>query len=184
MLAEIAASGTADTVEKYLLELAADQKAAQIDSDPAERFLALLRPGLLSGRFHLRTVEDTDLAPDPYSEWCGWKKDWLYDSHLGQRLEWKVPPNSQQVGYLDASAWPRVVRSRDGSGGGRSDGREQGQDFENVDKVARDLASVGASRTVVDGDRTRFQIKRKIRGARQYFIAIKVERLFESGGQR
>jgi hypothetical protein len=184
VLAEITASGTADTVEKYLLELAGDQKAAQADSDPAERFLGLLRAGLLSGRFHLRTVADSDLAPDPYPEQCGWKKDWLYDGAIqGQRLEWKVQANSQQVGYLDGPSdlvlldpgMARVVA--------KGMGRQQGADFENVDQVARDLASAGASKTVLESGQTRFQVRRKVRGARQYFIAIKIERLFESGGQ-
>jgi hypothetical protein len=183
-LAEVTANGIAETVEKYLLELAGDQKAAQVDSDPAERFLALLRAGLLSGRFHLRTVEDTDLAPDPYAEQCGWKKDFLWDGQFqSQRLEWQVPANSKQVGYLDGLAELVLLDPEMARTVARSMGREQGADFENVDKIARDLASAGASRTIAEGGRTRFQIRRTVRGARQCFIAIKSERLFESGGQ-
>ena len=86
--------------------------------------------------------------PDPYAEQCGWKKDWLYDSHLGQRLEWKVPRihsrsatgrHSSDLVLLDPGM-ARVVA--------KSIGRQQGTDFENVDQVARDLASAGASKTV------------------------------------
>jgi hypothetical protein len=65
----------------------------------------------------------------------------------------------------------------------RSVGREEGIELENVDQIARDLASAGASRTVTEGGTTRFKLRRTIRSARQYFVAIKVERLFEVGGQ-
>ncbi len=184
VLDEDTATGTAERVEQYLLELAGDQKAAQVDSDPAERFLALLRAGLLSGRYHLRTVADSDLAPDPHAEQCGWKKDWLYDGGAqGQRLEWQIPANSRQVGYVDGAAGLVLLDPEMARVVARSVGREQGADFENVDKIGRDLASAGASRTITESGRTRFQIRRTVRGARQCFIAIKVERLFELGGQ-
>ena len=89
------------TVRGGLIELMRDQAEAHRESDPAHRFVALLKAGLGSERYHLRDA-DSDHAPEPFAAARGWHKDWLYQGNdQGRMLDWRVPPNSRRVGYID-----------------------------------------------------------------------------------
>jgi hypothetical protein len=178
-LAEITAKSSSDTVERYLIELYKEQNQSQQEADPAERFLNLFRAGMMSGRFHLRGSEQSDFAPEPYAGACGWKRDWLYDGAAGQRLEWQVPANSKQVGYIDTDQGCVLLDPDLAKTVAQTVSREQGRAFENPDKIERDLASAGVSKTVSMGGKTRLTIQHTVRGYRQRFIEIPVYKVFD-----
>jgi hypothetical protein len=179
-IAEITALKAGDKIEADLLELAASQNEAQQEAEPAERFLCLLRSGMLSGRFHLRSADQNDFAPQPYAEACGWKKDWLYDGGtVGQRLEWKVPSISKQIGYVDVDKGVVLLDPELAKSVASTTGRDQGSEFENVNKLARDLVVAGVSKPTSMGGKTRYTVQHSVRGVRQRFIEIPLSKVFD-----
>jgi hypothetical protein len=179
VLLEVTAKATGDTVETYLLELVRDQKQGQEESEPAERFLCLLRAGLLSGRYHLRHVDPGDEAPEPYAEASGWKKDWLFvGGTTPQRLDWVVPANSKQIGYIDPDAHVVCLDPEMAKVVARTMSQEQGAPYENVDQIARDLGIAGISEIAMQAGKTRYTIFMRIRGISMRVIKIPTNKAF------
>jgi hypothetical protein len=84
-----------------LLALAAEQAAYQADANPCDRYLALLRSALASGRAHVATVDGKEPKKDP-GVW-GWRDDPTLEEGrrpMGTRIGWVDGPDV----YLDPHA--------------------------------------------------------------------------------
>ena len=172
VLTEGDAKASFDTIREWLTELVRDQVDAQRESNPAHRFLALLLAGLGSKRFHLIDA-NSDNAPEPYAEACGWHKDWLYQGNdLGQSLDWKIPANSRRIGFLDLAAGLVYIDPELAKIVARSMARNPGDAFESVGNFGRDMADAGLIQTAQENGKTRYTIHKRIRnaGKQRYFV--------------
>ena len=98
---QITADGYIATARKHLLELGHAQQELQDESKPGRRFLELIASALQAKRCHLLNAMNDD-APCNYAGACGWQKEYLYQGkEIGSILDWKVPPNSKCVGFID-----------------------------------------------------------------------------------
>ena len=78
-----------------LQETAKAQNIYQQDSDPALRFLELLRAALSSGRAHV--ADQQGLTPDEMREAWGWRSR-VISAGENERLEWQ--PQGERIGFV------------------------------------------------------------------------------------
>ncbi|MBV8557065.1 MAG: DUF927 domain-containing protein, partial [Planctomycetaceae bacterium] len=173
------------TVRGSLIELMRDQAETHRESDPACRFVALLKAGLSSERFHLQDT-DSDNAPEPFAAVCGWHKDWLYQGNdRGQMLDWRIPPNSRRVGYIDLKEQVVYLDPELAKEVARTMGRAAGQPFEHADNIARDLNEAKMIKTSVEAGKVRLTPHKRIRGVKDRYLTIWLDCLFgEAEGER
>ena len=171
------------TVRGGLIELMRDQAEAHRESDPACRFVALLKAGLGSERYHLQDA-DSDHAPEPFAAACGWHKDWLYQGNeQGQMLDWRIPPNSRRVGYIDLKERLVYLDPELAKEVAHTMGRAAGQPFEHAGNIARDLNEAKMIKTSVEAGKVRLTPHKRIRGVKDRYLTIRLDCLFgEAGG--
>ncbi|MBV8317619.1 MAG: DUF927 domain-containing protein, partial [Planctomycetaceae bacterium] len=172
------ADAYAGTVRTYLMDLLREQGDIQRELGPGRRFLTLLRAGLGAKYYHLQAAHD-DNAPTPYASECGWHKDWVYQGKdVGSVLEWKIPPNSKAIGFIDVPDGFVYLNRQMAMEVARAMGDRQGTPFENVAGLARDLADAKLIMTVKEGEKTRYEVQRRIRGTKDRFLALQLEQVF------
>jgi hypothetical protein len=172
----------AEMVERYLINLVMEQGDIQRESHPGHRFLALLAAGLSSLRYHLLDA-NSDNAPEPYAGDCGWHKDWLYQGNQdGQKLDWRVPVGSRCVGFIDLHEQLVYLEPEMAKTVARTMARDQGEPFENVASIGRDLAHANLIVTTKEGGVVRFTLQKRLphRGKGRYFV-LPLATLFEEG---
>jgi hypothetical protein len=187
VLSPLTAEAYAQAIESHLLSLLLEQGDAQKESSPAHRFIALLRSGLRSKRFHLLDA-NSDNAPKDYAGACGWHRDWLYQGKdLGQGLDWCVPANSKSIGFIDEQDGHVYLGREEVKTVATLMSRDQAERYENPTKIGRDLAEAGLLRTSTekgpDGKpKVRHQVMKRVKdhGNERYY-AIPIARLFEMG---
>jgi hypothetical protein len=175
-----------EAVQGGLIELMRDQAEAHRESDPARRFVALLKAGLGSERFHLQDA-DSDNAPEPFAAACGWHKDWLYQGNeQGQMLDWRVPSNSKRVGYIDLKERVVYLDPELAKEVARTMGLAAGQPFEHAGNIARDLNEAGMIYTSVEAGKVRLTVRKRIPGVgNDRYLALRLDCLFgEAEGER
>jgi hypothetical protein len=178
-LVEITAQAYAETVKKALIDLVDEQAALQRESNPGERFLALLRAGLFDGHFHLRRIDETQVnmvPPLDIAQACGWRQKLFYQGGVGQLPDWEAC--GKQCGFIDHAAGLVLLDPGVSKSVARTMAREQGAEFENVEMLARDLGLGKVSRTVIEKGKTRFTIQRHVQGVRRYLIEIPSDTIF------
>jgi hypothetical protein len=176
-------AGTAEFTEQavtgYLADLIAEQGETQQEQQPGARFLAMLRAGLRSLKFHLIRT-DSDDAPTKFAEACGWHKGWLYaGNEQKQYLDWKIPPNSQCVGYIDEEDLVIHLEPELAKVVATTMARQQGETFEHVANIGRDLADAGLIVTKIEDGKTRYTIHKRVRNAgKNRYFRIPISNLF------
>jgi hypothetical protein len=175
-----AAKGYTGNVEEALLELVCNQADVQRERDPAWRFLDLLRSGLASKKFHLVDARSEN-APEPYAKACGWHKDWLYQGNeAGQMLDWKIPPNSQLVGYIDIPDGLIYLEPQMARTVATTMARSQGDVFENPASIGRDLAKAKLIRVEREGQKERYTLEKRIPNVgKGRYLFMPISKVFE-----
>ena len=174
------ADAYAGSVQRHLTALLDDQREIQREANSAQRFLALLASGLASKRCHLVNIEN-DHAPANYADACGWYKHWLYQGNdMGQGLDWQIPADSKKVGYISLEEGFIFLDPEESRGLVKTMARVQGEAFENVAKIGRDLADAGLIRTEKDKDgKIRFTHQKRIKAAgKPRFFVLPITNLF------
>jgi hypothetical protein len=190
-IGRITADALAQQIDQALLNLVRDQAEAQIESSPAERFIALLIEGMRQQRFHLVDVESGDV-PAQYAGACGWHEEWRYEpgNPSNRHLEWRVPSSSKRIGFVDFEERVVYLGSEGVQSVAQGVSRDQGKQFEGVEKIGRELADAKMLRTATekgaDGSiKTRLQPRKRIKnhGNSRYY-AILIDVLFERVDER
>jgi hypothetical protein len=135
-------------VRNYLVGLMHDQAEIRSQANHGRRFVALLRAGLGSLRFHLRDARSQG-RPRKYPAACGWHT--FVESNVPDREpEWCVPQGSKSVGFLDADEGKVYLLPEMAKIVARQMARDQGATFENIEALGRELADAGLIQTTTE----------------------------------
>src|SRR5688572_17436744 len=105
---------------------------------------------------------NSDNAPMPYAGACGWQTRWLYQGEPGQMRDWDIPANSKRVGYVNLNDQLVYLIPEMAKTVARTMGREQGESFENLASIGRDLADAKLIITTIEDGKVRNTIQKRL----------------------
>ena len=158
-----------------LSELGHAQADPQRESKLGRRFLDLIASSLWSKRYHLADA-NSDNAPDAYAGACGWHKDWLYQgSDTGQTLDWKIPPNSKLLGFIDEAAGMVYLSPTEAIAVATEMSRRHNT-LQSFESIGRELLNEGLCQSHVEAGKVRASRNQRIAkqaNTRYFWIPIK-----------
>jgi hypothetical protein len=157
-------------VWRALIEVARRQSEHQLEANPADRFLLLLRSAIATGRAHV-AARDGGMPENP-GAW-GWRADERAGKR--RRLQWlsqgvRVGSLDRDDLYLDIDSTYRAAQAMATDGGGIAVG---------IQTLAKKLNQTGRLKSV-DQRRGKLRVRRIISGARREVLHLPADLLQHS----
>jgi hypothetical protein len=170
------ADSLVQTAQSYLIEVAKDQVRFQEEAKAGRQFLDLLASALQSGRCHLLDA-DSDLAPNPHPQACGWRAEPIRG---GNDVEWKIPSGSRCVGFISDLDGFLYLDPTESQAIATEMAKHQ-HNPQSFASVGRELLQEGLVESVTAGGEKRTTQPKRIHGVVKRCFWIKISHLLNPG---